>query len=200
VTTCDYSSYGIKQQNPELLGTFEKGSLIDSIEECVDREECFSFINLQNVLEHVINPEALLIRLKEIVSSNGLIRIQVPNDYSSFQKLLLEKGQTKETWFAPPEHLHYFTIESLKKLAKKLGYSICQTMTDFPIELFLLNESSNYTKDRSVGKYAYQSKVQVNNFISSKGCEQAVNFFSSCAEVDLGRNIILYISADEISN
>ncbi len=194
VTTCDYSSYGIEQQNSELLETFEQGSLIDSIEECINREESFSFINLQNVLEHVINPESLLIKLKEIVSSGGLIRIQVPNDYSSFQKLLLEKNLTKETWFAPPEHLHYFSIDSLKQLVAQLGYSVREIMTDFPIELFLLNESSNYAKDRGVGKYAYQSKIAANNFIFSKGCEQYVKFFSSCAEIDFGRNIILYIS------
>ena len=51
-----------------------------------------------NCIEHVIDPVLLLSELKKTLKkSNSVIRIKVPNDYSSFQKLLTENKFTENT-------------------------------------------------------------------------------------------------------
>jgi hypothetical protein len=125
-----------------------------------------------------------------------MLRVVVPNDYSAFQEALLERDKTHETWFAPPEHLHYFNFESLRELLNSLGYRLKVMMADFPIEIFLLNNHSNYAKDRDVGKEAHYSRVIASNYIFEQGIENYIKYFSACVDVDFGRQVIAYVSAD----
>jgi len=81
-------------------------------------------VNLDNVLEHVLEPVELLKKVKRVMSKNAIARIEVPNDFSAFQKLLVEAGCTKETWVNPPEHLSYFNKASLVNLFDDVGFKI----------------------------------------------------------------------------
>ncbi|MFT5660484.1 MAG: 2-polyprenyl-3-methyl-5-hydroxy-6-metoxy-1,4-benzoquinol methylase [Sulfurimonas sp.] len=196
VTTLDYSAYGINYHNPELLHTLIQGDLFQSIEGlCQNQEKYFNFINLSNILEHVIDPIHLLKKIKSLLSDKSLLRISVPNDYSAFQDFLLSKNYTTNTWLCPPEHLHYFTFNSLAKLLKSLGYEIIMKMGEFPIELYLTNNASNYVKDKEVGKLAHTSRVEVDNFLYNQGIENYINYYKACAEIGLTRQVVIYAKA-----
>jgi len=198
VTTLDYSDYGIKHHNPDLLPTLIKGDIYNSLENLIAQNSKFDFINLSNVLEHVLNPEELLEQLKMLLAKNSLLRISVPNDYSNFQEFLMEKNYTSNTWLCPPEHLHYFTFDSLSNLLLSVGYKVTLTMGEFPIELFLSNESSNYAQDRDKGKFAHKSRIEVDNFLFNQGVDKYINFYEVSAKIGLSRQVVIYATLNEI--
>ncbi len=159
VQCCDFSSYAITKHHPHLLDHFAQGDIFEHLERKLEQGETFDLINLANVLEHVREPLDLLSKLQRLLSKGGLIRLIVPNDFSPLQEMLVAKGITAETWFGPPDHLAYFTFDSLKRLLAEIGFTIKTMMADFPIEVFLFNEHSNYWKDRAKGKQAHLTRV-----------------------------------------
>lgn len=197
VTTMDYSNYGINSHNPHLLNTLIQGDVFKSLENLSHEKKKFDFINLSNILEHVIDPIELLKTLKSLLSEQSLLRISVPNDYSNFQQFLLDKGYTTNTWLCPPDHLHYFTFESLSNLLLSLGYQIVISMGEFPIELYLANESSNYVKNKKNGKLAHKSRIEVDNFLFEQGIEKYINYYKASAEIGLSRQVVIYATVKE---
>lgn len=194
VTCCDFSSHGIESQNPELLANHIQGDISDIIQNLSSQEEQYNLINLKNVLEHVIDPIVTLKSLSDLMSKKSLLRIVVPNDYSNFQSMLLDRNHTENTWFCPPEHLHYFNFDTLSSLLVDLDFSIESVLSDFPIELFLLNEHSNYSKEPSKGKAAHMSRIAADRFLFDQGMEKYIDYYSSSAKIGFGRQIIIYAS------
>jgi len=198
VTTLDYSSYGINSHNPALVNTLIQGDIFQSLTSlCIEKRNCFDFINLSNVLEHVIDPIDLLNTLKLLLNKDSILRISVPNDYSEFQQFLLDKDYSSNTWLCPPDHLHYFTFESLSNLLVSLGYEIVVSMGEFPIELFLTNENSNYVKNKEVGKASHKSRIEVDNFLFEQGIKKYINYYKASAEIGLSRQVVMYAKLKE---
>jgi len=152
----------------------------------------YNLINIKNVLEHVVDPEQLIDMVKTITASQGLIRIEVPNDYSSFQNMLIENDKTNNTWFKSPEHLHYFNKQSLLNFIEMQGLGVVDLLCDFPVEVYLLNDNSNYAKNNIFGKQAHLSRIIASNYIIDQGIENALSFYRSSARVDFGRQLIAY--------
>lgn len=192
IVSADFSSAGMEQQNPGLLDTLIQGDIFETIDQHLAENKTFELLNLKNVLEHVIDPVSLLTDLKPLVSNDGLVRVTVPNDYSLYQTMLTERELTDNTWFTPPEHLHYFNVESLQALFLSVGYEIDTLMTDFPIELFISNQHSNYAKTKNLGKQAHFARVMNDNFIFEQGIDNYVRYYSACANVNIGRQVIIY--------
>ena len=193
VTTLDYSNYGISNHNADLADTLIQGDIFSSLKNlCAQKQNSFSFINLSNILEHVLDPIELLKTLKLLLAKESLLRISVPNDYSEFQNFLLDKDYSSNTWLCPPDHLHYFTFESLSNLLVSLGYEVVVSMGEFPIELFLTNEASNYVKNREVGKFAHKSRIEVDNFLFEQGIDKYINYYKASAEIGLSRQVVIY--------
>ena len=143
-----------------------------------------------------MDPVDLLQKIQLLLKDSSVLRVEVPNDYSLFQEMLLEQRMTENTWFGPPDHLHYFTFKSLKKFLTMLGFKIQFMMADFPVELYILNSFSNYAKNKKIGKNAHLARVKANNFIYDQGIEGYINYFSASAEVNLGRQVILYATIE----
>lgn len=194
VTCCDYSDYGISQHNPELLAYFHKGSIEQSLAKYDG--QTFGLINLQNVLEHVIDPFQIMSMLKPLLSTKSAVRIRVPNDYSDFQLAMQEKGYTANTWFTPPEHLSYFNQENLLHFIAACGYRLLSLQANFPIEVFLTNTHSNYWRDRSLGKQAHFSRVFCENFLINKNIDNYIRYAEASAALGFGRELIAYIIPD----
>ena len=193
IKTLDYSSHGISNHNPELLETHITGDVSKLLEDITNKEIKYDLINLSNVLEHVIDPISLLKSLKKLMHKNSYLRISVPNDFSNFQNFLLEKDYTKNTWVCLPDHLHYFTFETLKFFLHSLDFNCDILLGEFPIEIFIANEKSNYVKDREAGVYAHKSRVEVDNFLFSQGIEKYINYYEANAKIGFGRQIIAYV-------
>jgi 2-polyprenyl-3-methyl-5-hydroxy-6-metoxy-1,4-benzoquinol methylase len=191
----DFSEFGITSFNPDLLSFFEKGDVRLIIENKIKNSKKFDIIWLGNVLEHVIDPILLLKRLKLLLNSKGTIVITVPNDGSSFQELLLNKKYINtDFWFAPPDHLSYFSYDSLINTVRHVGYDYLDIIADFPIDLFLLHSGSNYVNNPKLGKGAHNARVEMENFISKNPIEIVNSFYSNLAKLGLGRTLTIFIT------
>jgi 2-polyprenyl-3-methyl-5-hydroxy-6-metoxy-1,4-benzoquinol methylase len=198
VSCCDFSEFGIKRHNADLLPFFSSGDVYKSIEKYKAKNNVFGMINLQNVMEHVIDPVGLITDIKPLLGKNSALRIRVPNDYSDFQLALVEKGYTTNTWFSPPDHLSYFNKKALINVLEHCGYKLLCVQTDFPIEIFLANPHSNYWKDRKLGKGAHMARVFCENHLIEKNINDYIEFSEAAAKLCFGREIIGYAMASSI--
>ena len=191
----DFSHAGIKQNNPEQEGLLIQGDIFDNLEKIIENGEKFDLIFLDNVLEHVIDPFELLNSLNKIISSDGILVVDVPNDFSLLQRYLMDNNHiNQEFWVSPPDHLSYFNKEGLVNLADATGWKTDKVMSDYPIELDLLNPNSNYVDDPSVGKASHKKRIEFENFIHSVSIEKTNQFYESLIDLGLGRNIIGFFS------
>ena len=192
---CDFASDGLEHHNRDLLKYFVQGDIFTITKDKAWRNERYDSLNLGNVLEHVTDPIQLLLNLKNLLHEKSLLRIVIPNDFTKFQELLLEKGMlSKETWFNPPVHLNYFSVESLKNVFQKTGLRVVDILVDFPIELYLVNLHSNYWADRTKGSDAHKARMLIDTFLVNQGLENYVHYMSAAAACSFGRNIIAYVS------
>ena len=194
----DFSDFGVKKHNLDILKYFIKGDIYNSITNLVLTEQKFDFVILKNVLEHVREPEVLLQTLKKLLKPDGKLLITVPNDFSELQKKLKEKGLIEnDYWLAPPEHLNYFTKDALFATVKSMGFEVQNFISDFPIEWFNANIHSNYTLRVENGKEAHASRVFLENYVNEHDAGLALNLWAALAQLGLGRTITLIATCED---
>ncbi len=99
------------------------------------KNEKFDFILLLDILEHVVNPQKLLLDAKSRLNKDGKLIISLPNDYHILNKLrfFLNKHITEDP-FAPYGHLHYFPIKSGEKFLNSNGFEVLNAVYLTPIK------------------------------------------------------------------
>jgi 2-polyprenyl-3-methyl-5-hydroxy-6-metoxy-1,4-benzoquinol methylase len=194
VVGVDYQSEPAKKFNPNVSSKViatDPGAYLEGL---ISEGERKDVIALQNVLEHVLEPENLLRALQSILNDDGCLYVQVPNDYSNFQ--FYAKKQTRisdEYWFSPPQHLNYFNSGNIVDFAESCGFSVTDGITDFPIELYLWGDEKNYTQDKSKGRYAHRARVELDLFFSENGMDKYLQFYRGAFQIGVGRNICVVL-------
>lgn len=86
----------------------------------VDDSQSHDVITMWDVLEHLARPHDYLSKISRMLEPRGLLLINTIDGGSVWARLMGKR------WHAilPPEHLHYFSIESLKKLLERHGFEI----------------------------------------------------------------------------
>lgn len=164
-----------------------------SVEEisCLDLRN-ISFVNMQYVLEHLPNPYQVLKEIHQILEPGGVIRILVPNDFSEGQLAYQEYFHEQIHWACLPDHINYFTFDSLKKLLNRTGFKEIYRTTNFPLEFLLMAGINYYDREEDKAKVG----PFVTNFESSlknTGREQTLKaLYENLAQLGFGRSIIMY--------
>jgi 2-polyprenyl-3-methyl-5-hydroxy-6-metoxy-1,4-benzoquinol methylase len=106
----DFSRAGMEGAHPHLLDRLETGEVQELLDAHIAAGRTYDVIWLTNVLEHVIDPLALLTRLRQLQAAAGVLVVTVPNDGSAWQELLFSaRAASRERfWIAIPDHLSYF--------------------------------------------------------------------------------------------
>jgi len=117
----------------------------------------FDVVHMQYVMEHMQDPKAVIKLCHSILKPGGLFCTVVANDYNPLQKILKEKCGYKPWWVVPPEHINYFDIKSLRQLVNSCGFKVIDTMTAFPMEMFLLMGDNYIGRDR-MGKNCHKKR------------------------------------------
>lgn len=186
----DYQRAPVEKFNPETISHFIEENPPEYLAKLIKSGEKFSIIALQNVLEHALNPGDLLQGVRDLIDSDGIVLIQVPNDYSRIQEVAIEKGYVAhEYWFLPPQHLNYFNTRTLEAFASDNGFKIVDALSDFPVEFFLWGNAANYTTDRTLGPLAHKGRVEIDLIAAEAGLTEYLNFYRALYRVGLGRNI-----------
>ena len=131
------------------LGVHVKSDFLD-VELAADLGQ-FDVVYLNEVLEHAPDPFGLLKTAVKSITPGGLLCVVVPNDYNPIQKALRDVCGFPSWWVAPPHHINYFDVSSIKCLMRKVGTKIVNTEATFPIDLFLMM-GDNYVGNDEVGR------------------------------------------------
>ena len=194
VTGIDFSSAGVDQMNPDCASCVKQGDIFKLLKAQIESGEKYDLVWLGNVLEHVLDPEELLEMLRRVVSPSGIAVVTVPNDANHYHANLVEDGDVPDRfWIAIPDHISYFNLETLEALVCSAGWECLATQGDFPINIFLANECSNYVLDRARGPAAHQARLKLERVIASAGLDAANLFYTALAGVGLGRNIVTFL-------
>ena len=89
----------------------------------------YDVITIYHVIEHLLSPVDTLVKMKELLSPNGIVFIETPNIGGLGAKL---KGKNWSQIF-PPEHITYFNPSSLKYALKQSNFSDFVVFTASPI-------------------------------------------------------------------
>ena len=191
----DFSSHGIEKFHSHLLPFFEQGNIYELLEEKVRIKLKFDFIILANVIEHVKDPFQLLQNIKKIMNSSSILVVVAPNDFSPLHELLLKKRKiTRKFWLCYPDHLSYFNKENMSNLLSDLDFKIHSIVADNPVDLNLLNDSSNYIKDPSIGKNIHYLRVRSDNFLGSLDPDKLLQIYEILGSMGVGRDLNYYCS------
>ena len=192
----DFSDFGIKTFNPQYSDCVLKGDVMENIDLLTSEGKKYDIILLDHVFEHVTDPIELVGKIKRIINKDGLLIINVPNDFSMLQNYLTQTGKVdKEYWFAPPDHISYFTRESLSNLLNTLNFEKFTSIGDHPIDINLLNSNSNYVINKKVGKSCYFQKIEIENLLhKERPISKIVNYYESLTDVGLGRSFSSFFS------
>jgi 2-polyprenyl-3-methyl-5-hydroxy-6-metoxy-1,4-benzoquinol methylase len=192
----DYSIAGLETMNPAMLPYVESGDLFEILDRRISEGKRHDLVWLNNVLEHVPDPVALLKSLQHLVAPDGMLVVTVPNDGSIYQEFLLENGNISDRfWIAIPDHLSYFTYDSLLQITEACGWKCNEIIAEFPIDFFLLHPGSNYILDRAQGSFAHQARIQLDLMIGDHYSHDKINeFYGALARIGLGRDLTAFIS------
>jgi SAM-dependent methyltransferase len=180
--------------NPHMASKVDVGDLFALLEQRIAAESRYDLVWLSNVLEHVPDPLGLMNSLRRLVRSDGALVVTVPNDGSAYQERLLADGHIPERfWIAIPDHLAYFTYDSLLNVAHATGWTVHDVMADFPIDWFLLHPGSNYVHGRARGPAAHQARVWMELLLGEQRPELVNQLYSALARVGLGRNLTAFL-------
>jgi 2-polyprenyl-3-methyl-5-hydroxy-6-metoxy-1,4-benzoquinol methylase len=193
VTGVDFTDDGVDRFNPTIKDHVVLGDIFRSLQSLVDTGRKFDCIVCNNLLEHVREPLDCVQLLRKLVAVSGLVRISVPNDGSWLQKEIVNRGGgPDEFWVAYPDHLSYFTHESLFSLMIANGWRLAHALSEYPVDIFLLNPHSNYILDPSRGKAAHRTRITFDVGVARQGLDKLVAFREGCARAGIGRNIVGY--------
>ena len=151
---------------------------------------CVDVVHLNNMLEHVADPIGLLKLAIGRAWPGGLICVGVPNDYNALQEAA-RAGGTAPWWLAPPHHLNYFDFASLEALLKRLGLDIVETLTSFPMELFLLM-GENYVGNDALGRDCHTRRKHFDLALENAGLGAVRRkLYGALAKAGIGREAII---------
>ena len=108
--------------------------------------ERFDVITLNKVLEHVEEPIAMLAHARNWIQPGGFLYIEVPDARAA------QEGPGREEFFI--EHLHIFTVRSLKSLVAEIGISVIridkikEPSGKFTLSLFAAHQTNKKTIKR----------------------------------------------------
>ena len=90
------------------------------------KDEYFDYIIYADVLEHLIDPWAVLDKHKRLLKAKGIVIASIPNlrHYRVIKKLLRGKWNYEETGVLDSTHLRFFTLYSINRMFEIAGYRI----------------------------------------------------------------------------
>ena len=84
--------------------------------------DSFNLITSLNVIEHVPNPRDFLIKIRALLTEDGVLFLETGNFDSRFSRLLSENW----SYYHIPEHVSFFSANGLKNLLEDLNFEILE--------------------------------------------------------------------------
>ena len=91
----------------------------------------FQAIRASLVFEHLQDPYADLVNLRDFLQRDGVIQVIVPNEFNPLQR------KVGGYWWISRDHINYFDSHSLKSLMERANFRIVDMTATFPTELWI---------------------------------------------------------------
>jgi len=193
----DFTTDALRKWKPHLSGAVTAADISEFLAAKSASGERFDLIALNNVIEHVLDPVELMVRIRRMLNPGGVARVAMPNEASWIQTRAVALGNAEdEFWVMPPEHLNYFDVESGTRILEHCGFRVADLLADFPIDLFLLSRDTAYTLNRAIGRAAHEVRLRFETELAQRSMDQLIAFRKGCAASGVGRNLIFYARAD----
>ena len=149
--------------------------------------EPFDAVHCAQVLEHVLEPEACVARIAELVAPGGVAFVEVPNDFSVLQETARARLGKPAWWVAPDHHLNYFDAASLSALLARHGLVEIDRVASFPIEMFLLM-GEDYVGRPEVGRQCHARRMAFERALIESGrIDELADLYRALAAAGIGR-------------
>ncbi|MDI6802139.1 MAG: class I SAM-dependent methyltransferase [Thermodesulfovibrionales bacterium] len=102
------------------LNVFEPDSCLFDKQYADKYEAAFDVVLLSQVLEHVADPEEMVLNIYNVIKGEGIAAIAVPH----FGSLLSRVQGKKDMFISPPEHLNFFSKRGLVILFERCGFKL----------------------------------------------------------------------------
>ncbi|MCF8878637.1 class I SAM-dependent methyltransferase [Hyphobacterium sp. SN044] len=189
----DFTADAAKEFNPEIAGRVIATDAFAWLDAEIDGPNRYDVVICNHVLEHVPDPCALLSRLRGVVAPGGYVRISTPNDTSWLQDYIIATGRADPEYFVcVPDHINYFNAQTLRHVVEAHGFEIAEFLTEFPVDLFLLNDAANYMTDRTKGRGAHWARTEFELALMERSIDDLIAFRRTCAEIGIGRALTVY--------
>jgi 2-polyprenyl-3-methyl-5-hydroxy-6-metoxy-1,4-benzoquinol methylase len=192
----DFSSFGLSKWNKHLLPYFIEGNIYDCLYNKVKNNEKYDLIFMGNVIEHVVDPVKVIELTKQLLDSNDSILVIVaPNDFSDLQEYIIKNNfVTKPWWLGYPDHLSYFSADSMCNFMKEKGFKTIKIMGDYPIEFNLFSPLTNYKNNPDMGKAIHRQRILIDNYLSRQNLASYIEILLILGSMKIGRNLIYFLS------
>ena len=98
-----------------------------------------------------------------------------------------------EFWVTYPDHLNYFSPESIKSILHECNFQSIAMIADFPIDLFLFNPNSNYINNPKTGKAAHRARIKIENLLHAhRSTGEIFEYYEKMSNLGIGREIISF--------
>ncbi len=102
----------------------------------LDLEEGYDIVIAADVLEHLVEPEAMLSTIKKHLKRGGLLTVSLPNVANAYVRLNLMLGRFPRhtKGILDETHLHFYTLSGMRRLLAKTGWVIkVEEVTSIPL-------------------------------------------------------------------
>lgn len=151
------------EQAKEKIDKVFIGDVMKLISEIPDKY--FDCIVFNDILEHLIDPYSLLLKIKSKLTENGVIVCSIPNVryFLNLMNLMIKKQwKYEDAGILDKTHLRFFTEKSIKEMFKDLDYELIRIEGINPIKSWkfsLLNILSfGYLSDTKFMQFACAAK------------------------------------------
>lgn len=113
--------------NPDMIRVarehFHVNAEVRTVEDLISYNSKFDLALLLHVLEHVEDPMNLLRNIRQILSPNGVLVVDVPNpNYSRLRYIRLKSGLSPGDY--PPHHLTFWSTRAISNALEISDYSV----------------------------------------------------------------------------
>ena len=151
----------------------------------------FDVILLDHVLEHLAHPEQMVKMIHNLLVENGCFYCQVPNDFNQLQDVAVRIHDLPTWWITVPDHLNYFSIESLSGFIAGQGFEILAATTDFPVEIFLI-WGDIYVNNPEAGSSMHARRCRFEENMKKAGKGKLLrDIYYELAKLGVGREAIV---------
>ena len=188
VTGIDLSSYGLKKNNPHMLKRLMQGDCKKVLTTFIEEGRKFDIICTDMMLDMTKRPEEVVLLFKELLTTDGIMWINVSNNYSVLQMKLLEDNKLeRDFWLDKEGHPVYFNTESIRNMCEKCGLERVAVYGESFVDFNLVNENTNYYKNGTVGRNCYEAKMYLENMMQEISLEKTIEIYRLLGEMGFGR-------------